>query len=213
MRGLILEGIPGSGKTALLRALLLRVVEQHRGPLWVATEHITERVLEPLAQASPLDARTHAASHLNHLFNLWEWEKAAPAGPDVGALFVLERFHLSLESHISGIGPGEFQAWDERLAELGGHLLFLTLPETEILEKSVRETLARRSIHWRAYLESLAMTEEAIAEHFQAEQEKMRRLFCASHIRKTELSRTALPLEQMVTVACDILGLKTDTSP
>ncbi len=155
MIGFILEGIPGSGKTTLLRELVSLAARSARGSIWVATEHITERTLEPFLSARPKQARDLVRRHLGILRELASLEDAGPKGEchptrkgipararnffeagdpalpifeGVSPLFFIERFHLSLSVHIPGLGPSDFTAWEASLSRAGAHLVWLRIP-------------------------------------------------------------------------------------
>ena len=186
MKGLILEGIPGAGKTVLLNHLLPRLTNVHRGPLWIATEHITERVLEPLRTTTAEETSKHLRSHLLHLDQLQAWSKSAPPGKNTSPIFILERFHLSAAVHIADISPS-FSSFDEALQTYETTLVWCRIPPNKILQKSVRETIATRNPHWLAFLQTLGKTETEIASHFLEEQNQFEHFFQESHLPKQSL--------------------------
>lgn len=187
MRGIILEGITGSGKTTLLRALSARWAESRRGPMWIATEHLTERVLEPLATASSTTALAHLETHVAHLERLAVWDGDAPRGPATETVFALERFHLSIASHISGLAQHDWSSVEERLLALGTILVWCRLPPELIGERSVRRTRAERNPAWARWLDTLGKDEPAQIAHFRHEQERLAELVSRSHLPTTEL--------------------------
>ena len=187
MRGIILEGITGSGKSALLRALLRRWAETRRGPLWIATEHVTERVLEPLAGASAVTALAQLEAHLAHLARLAEWDADAPRGPATEALFALERFHFSVSGHIPGLADHEWGNLEDRLRDLGTTLVWCRLPPEAISARAVQDTRRQRAATWARWLDTLGNTDEERAEHFRHEQEHLAGLVARSRLPVIEL--------------------------
>ncbi|MFZ2957291.1 MAG: hypothetical protein WA705_10415 [Candidatus Ozemobacteraceae bacterium] len=188
MRGIILEGISGSGKTTLLRALTARWTGTRRGPLWIATEHLTERVLEPLATASPASALSHLDSHLHHLERLAAWDADAPRGSGTETVFVLERFHLSVGAHISGLAAHDWAPLEERLLGFGAILVWCRLPLDSIVDRAVRRTRAERQPAWTCWLTSLGKNEAEQTDHFRREQEQVAELVRRSRLPVIEFT-------------------------
>lgn len=173
MKGLILEGITGSGKTTLLRALVRRLAESWRGPVWVATEHVTERVLEPLKEATGEEVCRHIDTHLEHLKHLSQWDSAAPKGSNTETLFILERFHFSLGLHIPGLSKEWLKATDQRLAIFQPLVVWCRLEEQDIPERSVLRPSQERGRQWNAYLQTLGADPEEQFRHFAREQQRL----------------------------------------
>ena len=72
MKGLILEGVPGTGKTTLLKSMLRsrRYVDRSFLSTIVLSEHQTQRVLEAKEEEEGLDRHDNVAlleSHLAYL--------------------------------------------------------------------------------------------------------------------------------------------------
>jgi hypothetical protein len=193
MRGFIFEGITGSGKTTLLRALTARWAERRRGPLWIATEHLTERVLEPLATASPTTALEHLEAHVTHLERLAAWDADAPRGPATETVFALERFHLSIASHISGLADHDWKNLDARLLALGTILVWCRLHPDLIGERAVRQTKAERAPAWSRWLDSLGNDEVEQTLYFRREQDRLVNLVGRSHLPVIELVLSGTP--------------------
>lgn len=187
MQGIILEGIPGSGKTLLLQAFLRELPELHSGPLWIATEHLTERVLEPFSEKKSDQAVRHIENHLQVLERMAQWESQAPKGKSSGLVCLLERFHLSVFTHISGIKPKKFQEWEERLKTLNFSLIFLRVDPPKILTQSVKDTILRREKCWSNYLFTLGDSQTDIASYFSSEQESFRESYNRSELSKCDL--------------------------
>ncbi|HNV71260.1 MAG TPA: hypothetical protein PKO06_16265 [Candidatus Ozemobacteraceae bacterium] len=187
MRVIILEGITGSGKTTLLRMLARLIAERWRGPVWLATEHVTERVLEPLAQATPARARNQLRQHLMHLKRLQAWDAEAPPGDCTETLAVLERFHLSAVLHITGMTARDFSRTENALPVFHPLLVWCELTEAEVLERSVRLTSQMRGERWNQYLRTLGANETEWFRHFTSEQQRLAEWFERSSLRKCRI--------------------------
>ena len=180
MKGLILEGITGSGKTTLLRALVRGLAERWRGPVWVATEHVTERVLEPLKEATGEGVCRHIDTHLEHLKQLSQWDSSAPQGSNTETIFILERFHFSLGLHVPRLSTDWLKATDQRLAVYHPLVVWCRLAEQEIPERSVLRPSQERGEQWNAYLKTLGTDPEEQFRHFVREQQRLAKFLSES---------------------------------
>ena len=216
MRGIVIEGIPGSGKTTLIRAMVAALAVRHTGPLWIAAEHLTERPLEPLAQAAPEAVRSRIEAHLSLLERIRSLEDARFRDAGAETIFVLERFHFSLCQHVPGLSnfppnlPPNLQVWlaavEQRLAACGAGLLLCVIPPERVLQCSILETIASRNFGWKRYLETIGANEAPQAAHFSQEQEAFKERFAASRLEKKLVEVREQPLAEMTELAEKVLG-------
>ena len=171
MKGLILEGIVGSGKSSILR-FLRKHINENGSSSFVLDENMTERPLEPL-KSSDVEKST---KHLNRLVqlmkNLFDLESVAQKSRQIQVQFVLERFHFSHCLDIAGID--RFSAYadiDKQMRDLGSKLVVLTMREDVIHERSVVSTKKNRGEAWTRYLEGIAPNEKGVTEFYTAQQE------------------------------------------
>lgn len=191
LHGLILEGIPGTGKTSLCRNLVRALPDWHRGPLWLATEHVTERRLEPLAATTPAQAGNLARGHLRLLETLAAMTARAPRGLHTAPLFLLERFHLSLAVHVPGLRRRARQAWERDLLGLNTLLVLLVLDPEDVLRRTVEEPSRQRNEAWGQYLQTLGFDPQRQADHFLREQRCLEALFRESRLPGLLLNTSA----------------------
>ena len=172
MKGLILEGIPGSGKTSVLRELKKKTADMDASWL-LLNEQITERPLEPLKSA---DLRKSIA-HLNRLTNLLSGMQEITNGNEKHKAaefrFILERFHFSHCLDIAGVEKFEsYVEVDRRLNELRSKIVVLRLDDAHILDRCVNSTKQHRPLAWAKYLDRIADTDQGIADHYRKQQEQ-----------------------------------------
>ncbi|MGZ6071994.1 MAG: hypothetical protein ACXWK8_12315, partial [Myxococcaceae bacterium] len=128
-RVLLVEGVPGVGKSTLLDALLRRHVED-RPPRQVRTFlHLTQaHTYGPLAPDEDRGTLTPAAAlaHLERVVGTLEWHVHALTAEHTPKLFALvDTLHLT-QCHRPGVlGWTDVAPLDARLAALGCRLVFL----------------------------------------------------------------------------------------
>ncbi|MBL7995343.1 hypothetical protein JNM05_08215 [bacterium] len=173
MAGLVLEGIVGSGKTSVMHYVRKYFVEQNCSTL-ILTEDDTEGPMEPFRSSSPLES----ISHLNRLLSIIETihaiQKPTHAKPLHELFFVFERFHLSHCVDIAGLENFHlYSDIDRRLNTFCAKLVVLSVPESDIKERSVVTTKQHRHEKWGRYLNQIAPTDEGVARHYLAQQENL----------------------------------------
>lgn len=182
MKGLILEGIVGSGKSSILRFLRKQIIESGASSL-ILDEAITERHLEPLRSSDVV----HSIKHLNRLVqlmqNLYDLESAAQKTNHSSVQFLLERFHFSHCLDIAGFDRFEaYKDIDQQMLGLGSKLVVLVLREDFIRDRSVVSTKKLRGEAWTHYLEQISKTEEGVVSYYVAQQKQFVALCSRSSI-------------------------------
>lgn len=166
---LILEGIPGAGKTSLYRAVKKNLERVHLDSFLFLSQVYTCRITEdsninyikPQSETlfdsyisffEEIQTRFTGSKFLHH-----------PHRSQFEFISLLETFHLT---HWLHHGDDFFHRIDERLFRLGAKILFLKVPENHIIERCVKSTKKLRSSNWLQYLQRYGNDETSIAEAF-----------------------------------------------
>jgi hypothetical protein len=207
-RAVILEGVAGSGKSSLLRALLAhpRFVNRPGSSSLVLTEHHTQRVLEALGARSSLRVEDHLgllrghvdylASIASRLDRMTRWKRDHLENPRFVA--IVERFHLTHVLNYAHLEWSDVAALDRQLASLGAALCVTTAAQREL-----RARLASRGPDWGTFLREPGQrhhlrndsspTERA--DYFVAQQATLRELAARSSMTRIEIDTSALTPE------------------
>ena len=201
-QGLIIEGVSGTGKTAVLDNLLRHtfLTDLPASSRLVLTEHHTQRVLESKEQAGSLQPRHHIElldSIVTFLETLqartrergWKQESLM----DTDLFFILERFHLSHVFRFPHLFWDDVVPIDSRLHAVGARLCLLTANEAS-LEKRL---FARKHACWNQYLKQYGDTPAQIVESFAGRQKLAIHLCTQSSLPSTILDTSDLSTSQI----------------
>lgn len=202
--GLILEGVCGTGKTTVFRALQQSERFTRRSFLSaiVLSEHQTQRVLERKEREMGLTAADNMGlldQHVSYLeavrdrLNQMEWCQNNRTNMRVP--YVLERFHFTHVYHYPHMTWEHVQPIDHRLAGLNCKLCLLTIPDALLRERII----GNRNATWREYLNRYGQTEDEILQHYATKQQLLRDLCERSEI-------DSLVLDTSVTSAADTVN-------
>ncbi len=188
MRGIILEGIPGSGKTAVFRHLH-RLLSDGDCPSLFLSESCTERTLEPLNKSTvrkSLGALNTVLNFILHFKNL-----SCKSNGNVIKRYILERFHLSHCLDIAGKDFFyEYTSIDRRLGEFNATVVVFTMDVNVIEQRSVIRTKQNRPAAWSKYLSSLGNTDTEIARYYIQQQENFLFLCSQSGLPHIQIDTT-----------------------
>ena len=201
-QGLIIEGVSGTGKTAVLDNLLRHtfLADLPASSRLVLTEHHTQRVLEGKEQAGLLQPRDHIQL-LDNIVTFLEtlqartcergWDRKPLTDADL--FFILERFHLSHVFRFSHMSWDDVLFIDERLYTVGAHLCLLTANEAALESR----LFARKNACWNHYLKQYGETPTQIVESFAAHQALAIHLCTLSSLPSTVLDTSDLSTPQV----------------
>lgn len=185
--GLIVEGIPGSGKSTLIRAMRghKKFLDHSDTSSLIFGEEMTQRTLEMRTQSGQITAADHF--HLfDELLTLLEkqQERFAERGWDGNRgtkriPYLLERFHLTHATYYPYLRNLDFSAVEERLALLNARGCLLTM-ERDVMKERIIES--RPFAPWRTYISRYGKTDEEIVEHYWRQQDQMKEKAAASRL-------------------------------
>lgn len=203
MNGLILEGIAGSGKSTMLRALIAHECWTRKPYLSsiVLSEHQTQRVLEAKERRVGLQIADHLdllaeivgmLEQFNRRLLQMDWAERRRDGQKLA--YVLERFHLSHVYHYPGMAWDYVQPIDRRLFPLNAKVCILTLEKHVVRQRILGDTKKL----WKTYLETIGSSEEEILAHFWRQQEQLMQLCALTCLPCLVIDTSVRPVESMV---------------
>lgn len=177
--GIILEGIAGTGKTTLLRAILESDAWTNKSHMSsvILTEHQTLRVLEPKRENnsySTSDSIQLLDKHISYLCNLknnldsTDWLQRDRTAQQLS--FIFERFHLSHLYHYDQLEWRDVKYIDAMFKNLSAKIILLTINDEDIQERIIEDY---KKAGWKDYLETLGNTDDEIISHFSQKQNKL----------------------------------------
>ena len=176
MKGIIIDGVAGSGKTTILKKVHSRIfkIEPSATKLFIS-EHYTERMLEHLKENGKLDGK-YIKNHTEKIIgtlaayqDMLNGSKFSTDPKGVEIFATLERFILTHFSsmHIENkYSIGEAKSHYETLARMGIKQVVLTVPESR-MKKQILSTLNYRNEVWKDYLYSKGDEREIINGYIQ----------------------------------------------
>jgi thymidylate kinase len=190
LKGLIIEGTAGTGKTSVLRGLLAHPAWTGRPQIssLVLSEHHTMRVLENKREHGTLTRQDHIGlldnivemlAAFSRRLGSMDWARRNRKNHQLH--FVLERFHLSHLFHYESLDWEDVAGIEERLGRMNAQLCILTVNDQAMQQRITGDSTKQ----WRKYLQSVGRSEAEIIAHFSLQQKKLLAL----------CERTSLPVE------------------
>lgn len=203
LTGLILEGISGSGKTTIIKALLnsKRYLSRSSISSVILSEHNTQRILEKKQRESGLvktDNLNLLNGHISYLSDLKSrleemvWCRKNQTKHIVP--FLLERFHLTHVLHYKHIEWNDVKTIDSQLNSLNTKLCILTATSEELEER----IFDARDTQWNNYIKRFGDTRDDILDHFLLEQERLLSLAKESTLRTLIINPSTRTLSDSV---------------
>lgn len=188
--GIVFEGITGTGKSTLFRAL-------ERSPLGERTEsRLFLSQVFTLRLQSGSDGEALLDETASYLESMHAWyarsEFASRSDGRGDFLFAFESFHyyMAIEHIPKSRRIAVVREFDERLARIGAHVAALWVRPDAIIENAVRSPLQSRGPGWRTFVRRYGTTEAAIADYYVERQETFFSLLEQSRMPTTRIDTT-----------------------
>ena len=183
---LLVEGIPGIGKSTLIDALIRRHVNSAGIRQTRTLVHLCQaHTLGPLASAEDAGTLTikDNVNHLEHIVRMVEWLQRSVQDHKRQSCFVLiDTLHLT-HCLRPGIMTWEDAAtFDRRLARLGCRLIVLRASPEVVWERSIEARTTWSFL--RNYMSKFGRTDEELHRYFMYEQEQFIQMFERSAMAK-----------------------------
>jgi adenylate kinase family enzyme len=196
-KGLIIEGIPGTGKTSLLEKLRQDNIGQKLkcSSEFIFSEEITQRVLEKQFNDGKLD-KTNNIKLLEDIISPLENYQLKLLNRGWSHLqfyYILERFHLTHVSYYSYLGWEDVEDIDNRLYNLGSKVCLLTMKDKVFSDRLIN----RRGEPWRKYLSRYGKTEKEIIKHYINQQKDLIELTRKTKLPLLMIDTTYMSLEEI----------------
>lgn len=210
--GIILEGICGSGKTAILKKLLRcpRFVAKTYDSSIVLSEHQTQRVLERKEREAGLTVDDNLGlldQHVSYLEGLAErlatmhWCDNKKTNMRIP--YILERFHFTHAAHYAHVDWHDVEAIDSRLAQLNCGLCLLTIDEARMEQRIIDS----RNSGWLNYVSRFGKTNAEIIGHYKRQQDLFLEMAKETGLPAIVLNTTAMSLSEAVDRVLNFWGL------
>ena len=205
--GLILEGISGTGKTAIFDRLIRTspFVKKNHMTSIILSEHHTQRILEKKDREQGLtidDNKSLLNNHLSYLESLSErleqMDWCDKNKTDMRVPYILERFHLTHVYQYDHLNWEDVEGIDRRLAALNGHLCLFTTNKDQLSERLFRKP----DPSWQNYLKRFGNSREAIVDHFLKQQDYLLEIAEKSVLKKRIIDTSTADVE---VIAIEIL--------
>jgi len=211
LSGLILEGVCGTGKTSILRAILHSKAYLQKPYLTslVLSEHQTQRVLESKERQGTLTLADNLAlleQHVAYLEGLQKWlEEMEWCDQNIVAMripYLIERFHFTHVGNYDFIHWEDVAPLDRRLAKCNCRLCLFTIDEATLEQRVIHD----RNPGWREYIRQFGATNAEIVRHYSEQQEEMVRLCRQSALESRLIDTSHRSLQDTVDEVLDFWG-------
>ena len=209
--GLILEGISGTGKSTVLKALVNseRFVKKTYPSSIILSEHQTQRVLEQKDRETGLtvsdnilllDQHVSYLEQLNDRLEKMLWCRNNQTNMRIP--YILERFHFTHVYHYNHITWKDVKSIDLRLSDINCKSCIFTL-NREILEKRI---FTGRDAAWNNYIQRYGDTPKQILEYFINQQDELLTLSDKSKLDSKIIDASDLSIDDMLNQVLDFWG-------
>jgi hypothetical protein len=187
---LLVEGIPGIGKSTLIDALIRRHVNSAEARQIRSLVHLCQaHTIGPLASAE--DAGTlnvkDNLNHLEHIVGIIEWLYESVRNHKRQSCFVLvDTLHLTHCLRPGVLAWQHVEEFDHRLARLGCKLIVMRAGADVVWERSIEARTTWSFL--RNYMSKFGRTDEELHKYFMYEQEQFVQMFEKSAMPKLLMS-------------------------
>lgn len=207
--GLVIEGIPGTGKSTLIHHLSRHPTILNREFMTFLTygEEITQRVLErkdnqgQITKQDNLDLLQEIVNPLENYENYYQHRWSTSAGYRFA--FILERFHLTHATYFEHIEWEDMVEFDRKLARLNTKICLLTLSRAVMKDRIIY----RRGEQWRNYISRFGTTEEEIIDHYWQVQRQKKKLAAKSKLPVLAVDTSQISVEQTAEKVIDFWNI------
>lgn len=181
MRGAILTGVWGAGKSTISNLVTARLIAQDCQSLLALPQAATVTA-HTYTPGTPADHAVAIMEWLNSLIRFLEdSERRFRAGnlhlhrfaPQWTPTCVLETLGFDAPVYQLPIGRAEHLGMEQRLADLGLHLVVLHVPSDQIQAQCVESTRQHRGPKWDRYLDTFGRDDSRRAEYIQQAQRRL----------------------------------------
>ncbi len=201
-KALLVEGIPGIGKSTLIDALIRQHVDAAQPRKIRTFVHLAQSHTQgPLASAEDAGTLTvyDNQQHIERIVSIIEWLHTCVQDQTLTKCFVLiDCLHLTHCVRPGVVTWSDVAGFDRRLAALGCKLLFLRVSPENVWNRSL---IARADWPFiRVYAAKFGTTHEELHRYFQSEQERIAGMFEQSAMPKLLMQNDGT-LEDVLTEA------------
>ncbi len=210
LSGLILEGIPGSGKSSVLKEILKNPKFQERNSesLLVLNEHQTQRVLEQKERDGVLKKSDHTEllnchlayiQRINDSLEPIKWCEKNSKHHRFN--FIFERFHFTHLYYYDYLEWDDFALIDTALGAIGTKLCVLLIDRDTIIRRVIGER--KNNSNWMNYIKRYGATDVDIVNYFVDRQEQMLKYIYNSSLESVFINTNNTGAEETAEQICN----------
>jgi thymidylate kinase len=198
---LLIEGIPGSGKTTLIKAIVTKYVAQIESIktfICLSQSHTYHPVVSD--EENFYASKEQNLKHLEKIFKLLHWNVSISKNKLSNKFFcIIDTLHITHCFRPGNISWTDIKEYDSQLADINCKLIFLkVLPET-IMQRSILPRSKRDNHYLSKYQKRYGNTLEEVHQYYMNEQDKMENI-----IRQSSLTKIILHSEEEIQINADI---------
>jgi len=186
---ILIEGIPGAGKTTLINSLIKNYIlanEKVRTLVSLSQSHTYSPVISE--ENSFYASKNENLNHLDKILQFLKWGISSGSSESLSNFFCLiDTLHITHCFRPGNISWPDIVKYDKTLADVNCKLIFMkALPET-ILERAILPRSKRENLYLTKYQKRYGNNLNEIHQYYMNEQEKMGVLFENSKLNKIML--------------------------